>query len=152
MSENYVPCKVFCYDDGARNPGTGPGQAEGTPVPLTSTHIQAPVKAPDGTSYYKVRMSGAQIYALATLARWPRCAPAVPKEMPRSDRQLREDLSEALEEIVNLTPEPSDDAYAYLEAIRAGTLPDWDAGDRPLTSRPIEIADAIGARLARKAG
>lgn len=117
-------------------------------TPTTTATAAAPDLAPDGTAYYDVRMSGAQIYAFAALVRRLGWAPAVPAGLPGADRQLRDDLHQALQQFVDLTPEPSDaDAQTYLAAVAAGTIPGWEADDRPLTSTPVQLADAIRARV-----
>ncbi len=65
---------------------------------------------------------------------------------PDTNRALRQALVDALNEFVNLLPEPSDeDGDAYLAAMRAGDLPNWGMDDQPLTETTEEWAARVRA-------
>lgn len=97
-------------------------------------------KPADPTATYTVRMTGAQIFGFADLVRRLTAAPAIwPVADGEAPRYLRQDLAEALQQVLDLTPEPSEeDADAYLAAVDAGQLPAWQRDQRPLTETAAE--------------
>ena len=113
----------------ADSPPAAPGTASGPPPAISS---------------YAVQLTAAQIFGFADLVR--RLGQAYG---PDTDRALRQDLVDALNEFVNLLPKPSDeDGDAYLAAMRAGDLPNWGVDDQPLTETTEEWAARVRATRA----
>lgn len=88
---------------------------------------------------YTVALTAGQIFSFAALVRrlgvvyYPQDGPSV----------LRRELVDALNEFVDLLPDPSEeDGDAYLAAMAAGQVPNWDGDLLPLT----ETGDELTAR------
>lgn len=99
---------------------------------------------PDNSTKYTVTLTANQIFSFAALERrlgafcYSQDGPSV----------LRTELAAALREFVNLLPEPTEeDGEAYLSALDAGGVPNWDGDTLPLTETP----DQFAARLADSA-
>lgn len=87
--------------------------------------------APDGTGLYEMRISGAQILAFADLVR-RLTVDGYPQD--NGSDPLRQELVNGLYAMLDLTPEPTDaDGAAYLRAVDAGQLPDWQHDGLPRT-------------------
>ena len=93
---------------------------------------------------YTATVTGAQVFSFADLARRLNQAYG-----PDYDRQLHQDLADALFALVRLTPEPSDaDGDAYLAAMRAGEVPNWGMDDLAIIETPGEWTARARARRA----
>jgi hypothetical protein len=89
-----------------------------------------------GTGTYPVTLTAAQVFGFADLVR--RLNASYSQD---GEASLRQELCDALFGHLNLLPEPSDaDGDAYLAAVRAGQLPNWNMDPLPLTETTAEWA------------
>lgn len=102
------------------------------------------MSSPDNSTKYTVTLTANQIFTFAALERrlgvlyYSQDGPSV----------LRMELAAALREFVELLPEPTEeDGEAYLSALDAGEVPNWDGDTLPLTETP----DQRAARFASSA-
>ena len=96
---------------------------------------------------YTVTLSAAQIFGFADLVR--RLNASHPQD---GESSLRQELCDALYDTLRLLPEPSDeDGDAYLEAVKAGELPNWNMDALPLTETAAEWAARVHPEYAAEA-
>lgn len=119
-----------------------PAADEHAGTDLLTRNVPAAELAPVTARTYPVELTAEQIFGFSDLVR--RLTRAYG---PDHGHPLRHDLAAALEAFAELLPEPSEaDGDAYLDAMDAGTLPNWGADPLPLTETQAEYEAAIVAR------